>query len=130
MSELPRVTVWNEYRQEKTDDPVAQIYPEGMHAPIAKHLEAAGFPVRVATLDEAEHGKGSGLAGDRRVVDQTRGSVRGRTRGGLVRIAFSKAEFCRETGKGAAVTPDEELTRGIEESALFRVPVGLGDVSG
>jgi len=25
MSDLPRVTVWNEYRQEKTDEPVKQL---------------------------------------------------------------------------------------------------------
>ena len=56
MSDLPRVTVWNEYRQEKTDEPVRQLYPEGMHAPIAKYLEAEGIPVRIATLDEPEHG--------------------------------------------------------------------------
>lgn len=56
MPKLPRVTVWNEYRHEKSDQAVAQIYPEGMHAPIAKYLEAEGFPVQIATLDEAEHG--------------------------------------------------------------------------
>ena len=56
MSDLPRVTVWNEYRQEKTDEPVRQLYPEGMHAPIAKYLEAEGLSVRIATLDEPEHG--------------------------------------------------------------------------
>ena len=56
MSELPRVTVWNEYRHEKKDEEVARIYPDGMHTPIAKSLEAEGFRVRTATLDEPEHG--------------------------------------------------------------------------
>jgi trehalose utilization protein len=56
MSDLPRVTIWNEYRHERKDEPVARIYPEGMHAPIAKYLEAEGLTVRTATLDEPEHG--------------------------------------------------------------------------
>ena len=56
MSDLPRVTVWNENRHEKLDEEVARIYPEGMHAPIAKHLEENGFSVRIATLDDPQHG--------------------------------------------------------------------------
>ncbi len=54
--ELPRVTVWNEYRHEKTDQKVARVYPEGIHNAIGQMLEAHGFPVRTATLDEPEHG--------------------------------------------------------------------------
>ena len=30
-----RVTVWNEYRQERSDRRVAAIYPDGIHAAIA-----------------------------------------------------------------------------------------------
>ena len=30
-----RVTVWNEYRQERSDPPVAAIYPDGIHGAIA-----------------------------------------------------------------------------------------------
>ena len=33
-----RVTVWNEYRQERSDPPVAPIYPDGIHAAIAAGL--------------------------------------------------------------------------------------------
>lgn len=53
-----RVTVWNEYRQEHTDPPVARIYPDGIHEAIAAGLRAAGddLVVRTATLDEPEHG--------------------------------------------------------------------------
>jgi trehalose utilization protein len=56
MAPLPRVTVWNEYRHEKSDAEVAKIYPEGIHEAIAQHLRAEGFTVRTATLDEPEHG--------------------------------------------------------------------------
>jgi len=51
------VTVWNEYRHEKTDARVAAIYPQGMHEAIAGHLRTQDdMDVRTATLDEPEHG--------------------------------------------------------------------------
>ena len=56
MIKKPRVTVWNEFRHEKTDDKVAKIYPKGMHAPIIKYLKNEGFSVKLATLDQPEHG--------------------------------------------------------------------------
>jgi len=51
-----RVTVWNEYRHERTDEQVAAIYPTGIHTTIAGALNNAGLQVRTATLDEPEHG--------------------------------------------------------------------------
>lgn len=52
-----RVTVWNEFRHEKQDRRVAKIYPQGMHAIIAEHLNSQmGIETRTATLDEPEHG--------------------------------------------------------------------------
>jgi trehalose utilization protein len=53
---VTRVTVWNEFRQERTDPPVAAVYPDGIHAAIADGLREAGFEVRIATMDEPEHG--------------------------------------------------------------------------
>jgi trehalose utilization protein len=53
---VTRVTVWNEYRQERTDADVRAVYPKGIHAPIADGLREAGFDVRVATLDEPDQG--------------------------------------------------------------------------
>ena len=50
------VTIWNEYRHEKTHEEVHKVYPDGLHTPIADHLGAEGMMVRVATLDEPEHG--------------------------------------------------------------------------
>lgn len=52
-----RVTVWNEFRHEKKNAKIAEIYPEGMHEVIAGHLrKVSGLDVRTATLDESEHG--------------------------------------------------------------------------
>ncbi|MBN1249871.1 MAG: ThuA domain-containing protein [Anaerolineae bacterium] len=51
-----RVTVWNEYRHERLDERVAEVYPDGIHVAIAGFLAEAGFEVRTATLEEPEHG--------------------------------------------------------------------------
>lgn len=51
-----RVTVWNEYRHERHNERVAQVYPQGIHQTIAAALGTAGFTTRTATLDEPEHG--------------------------------------------------------------------------
>lgn len=51
-----RVTVWTEYRQDREDEAVIAVYPDGIHAAIAAGLRDAGFDVGVAHLDEPEHG--------------------------------------------------------------------------
>lgn len=51
-----QVTVWNEFRHEKTDETVQAIYPNGIHEQIASFLGKDQFEVRTATLDEEEHG--------------------------------------------------------------------------
>ncbi len=56
MTDSPRVTVWNEYRHEKSNDKIAAIYPDGIHGAIARHLRTEGMEVQTATLDEPEHG--------------------------------------------------------------------------
>lgn len=50
------VTVWNEFRHEKIDAKVQEIYPKGIHHQIAAFLEEDNFTVHTATLDEVEHG--------------------------------------------------------------------------
>ena len=52
-----RLTIWNEYRHEKTDEAVRKVYPEGIHATIAEHFRRCkDMRVRTATLEEPEHG--------------------------------------------------------------------------
>ena len=53
---MTRVTVWNEYRQERSDPKVGAVYPDGIHAAVADGLREAGFDVRTATLDEPGQG--------------------------------------------------------------------------
>ncbi len=57
MSSSLRVTVWHEFRHEKTNPKVAQLYPDGIHGAIVAFLgKDATLEVRTATLDEPEHG--------------------------------------------------------------------------
>jgi trehalose utilization protein len=57
MSNPIRVTVWNEFRHEKEHEAVQKVYPDGIHAVIAKALKEQGdFEVRTAWLDQPEHG--------------------------------------------------------------------------
>jgi trehalose utilization protein len=57
MSKQIQVTVWNEFRHEKSNETVKAIYPKGMHVAIGEALKKnADISVRYATLDEPEHG--------------------------------------------------------------------------
>jgi trehalose utilization protein len=53
-----RVTVWNENVHERTQPPIAAIYPEGIHGAIAEGLTALlpDAVIRTATLEQPEHG--------------------------------------------------------------------------
>jgi trehalose utilization protein len=52
-----RVTVWHEYRHEKTNPKVSTLYPNGMHEAIASFLrKSEDLQVTTATLDEPEAG--------------------------------------------------------------------------
>lgn len=50
------VTIWNEFRHEKENESVKSIYPDGLHAAIAKGIAADDLNIRLASLDEPEHG--------------------------------------------------------------------------
>ena len=52
-----KVTIWNEFRHEKTSDAVKKVYPEGIHEAIASFLaKQDDMEITTATLDEPEHG--------------------------------------------------------------------------
>jgi trehalose utilization protein len=56
MSEGIRVTVWGENVQERENEAVRTVYPDGMHAVLAAVLREAGYETRTATLDQPQHG--------------------------------------------------------------------------
>ena len=50
------VTIWNEFRHEKEHEGIRKIYPEGIHGAIAKGIADDDLNIRLASLDEPEHG--------------------------------------------------------------------------
>ena len=52
MSSPLRITVWGEFRHEKKNPKVAELYPQGMHETIAGFLRTnADFTVRTDRID-------------------------------------------------------------------------------
>lgn len=55
------VLIWNEYRHEKLQPAVADIYPNGIHAAIGEYLmQDEDVTVRLASLDDPEQGLSEG----------------------------------------------------------------------
>jgi len=50
------VTIWNEYRHEREEESIREIYPEGIHTAIKNFLECDDIKVTCATLDMDECG--------------------------------------------------------------------------
>lgn len=50
------VVVWNEYRHEKENPDVKEVYPGGIHETLAAFLREDDITVKTATLDERDHG--------------------------------------------------------------------------
>ncbi len=52
-----RVTIWNEFWHEKTDEKVRSIYPDGIHMCLKQQLSCDDFQITTATLEQdEEHG--------------------------------------------------------------------------
>ena len=63
-----KVTVWNEFRHEKTLDGARDIYPDGIHACIKSFLDEAGCEVRLAALDDPGQGLPDSVLNDTDVL--------------------------------------------------------------
>jgi trehalose utilization protein len=104
-----RVTVWNEFRQERSDAPVKAIYPDGMHEAIASGLRASGadLDVHTATLDEPDQGLPAALLADTDVLtwwghvahddltDETVDRVHARVLDGMGLVVLHSGHFSR-----------------------------------
>ena len=57
MANKIRVTVWNEYRHEKSEDFIREIYPKGIHGCVKDFLDQHDdLEVRIAALDDPDQG--------------------------------------------------------------------------
>ena len=53
MAKTINVTIWNEYRHEKSDENVAKLYPNGLHAAIGEFLSKNDdMKITLAALDD------------------------------------------------------------------------------
>lgn len=52
---MVNVTIWNEFRHEKENEKVREVYPDGIHGQLAQFI-GEEFTTQTATLDEPEHG--------------------------------------------------------------------------
>jgi trehalose utilization protein len=108
MSDDVRVTVWNEFRQERSDGPVRAVYPDGIHVAIADGLrQLGGLEVRTATLDEPAQGLPDdvlartdvltwwGHAAHDDVTDETVDRVHARVLDGMGLVVLHSGHFSR-----------------------------------
>ena len=52
-----KVTIWNEFRHEKSSERVKAIYPNGLHAAIKEYLDTdEELEVRLSALDDEDQG--------------------------------------------------------------------------
>lgn len=56
MKKKINVTVWNEFRHEKTDGDAKKLYPDGLHTCIAEAIGCDDFNITTASLDEPDCG--------------------------------------------------------------------------
>ena len=64
-----KVTIWNEFRHEKTNEAAKALYPNGIHATIGEFLSKEDdIEVRLAALDDPEQGLPDSLLNDTDVL--------------------------------------------------------------
>ncbi len=69
MSSAVRVTIWNEFLQEREDEAVRRVYPEGIHKALEQGLrDYPGFMIRTATLGDPDQGLADAVLEDTDVL--------------------------------------------------------------
>jgi trehalose utilization protein len=103
-----RVTVWNESRQDRSDEAVRAVYPDGINAAIATGLrEEDALLVRTATLDEPDQGLSAAVLAETdvlvwwghvahgEVTDEVVDRVHARVLDGMGLVVLHSAHFSR-----------------------------------
>lgn len=103
-----RVTIWNEFLHEQTEEHVRGIYPEGIHGRLAQGLDGRGpFEIRCATLHDPEQGLAAAVLDETDVLvwwghrahaqvgDEAVLRVRDRVWAGMGLVALHSAHFSK-----------------------------------
>src|SRR5690349_20914411 len=142
MSRPLRITVWNEFRHERTNPEVGRIYPDGIHEALARPLRQAGHAVRAATLDEPEHGLGGDVLDDTEVLlwwghkahgdvdDAVAARVQERVLAGMGLIALHSAHFSKPFKRLMGTSCDLKWRVAHERERLWVVAPGHPIVAG
>ncbi len=143
MNQPIRVTVWNEYRHETSDDHIGKIYPGGIHNAIGNYLKRQpGFEVRTATLDEPEHGLTTevlvatdvliwwGHAAHTEVQDDVVNRIHGRVLDGMGLICLHSAHYSKIFMKLMGTTCSLKWRESGEKERLWVVAPGHPIVDG
>jgi trehalose utilization protein len=142
MTGVPRVTVWNEFRHERTSAQVGAIYPDGIHEALAAPLRRAGLEVRTATLDEPDHGLGAGVLettdvllwwghqAHAEVQDDIVERVHARVLDGMGLIALHSAHFSKIFQRLMGTSCDLKWREADERERLWVVAPGHPMVAG
>lgn len=138
-----RVTVWNEFRHERTTEAVAKIYPRGIHATIAAALrKEEQIEVRTATLDEPEHGLSSevlqqtdvltwwGHLAHHEVADDVVERVRQRVWDGMGLIVLHSGHFSKIFRRLMGTSCELKWREGNDHERLWVVQPGHPIVAG
>jgi trehalose utilization protein len=138
-----RVTVWNEFRHEKKDESVANVYPDGIHGAIAEGLnDIEGITAGTATLDEPEHGLPHDVLDNTDVLvwwghmahgevdDDVVERVHQRVMQGMGLIALHSAHFSKIFKKLMGTTCDLKWREADEKERLWVVRPGHPIVEG
>lgn len=137
-----RITIWNEYRHERSNPAVGAIYPEGIHQALAGPLRAAGLAVRTATLDEPEHGLGGDVLDTTDVLlwwghkahgvveDAVVERVCARVLGGMGLVALHSAHFSKPFKRLMGTSCDLKWRVADEQERLWVVAPGHPIVTG
>ena len=137
-----RVTVWNEFRHERSNPAVGAVYPDGIHAALAGPLRAAGHAVHTATLDEPEHGLGGdvlartdvllwwGHKAHAEVQDAVVDQVVARVLGGMGLVALHSAHFSKPFKRLMGTSCDLKWRVADEREHLWVVAPGHPIVAG
>ncbi|WP_088052369.1 ThuA domain-containing protein [Virgibacillus dakarensis] len=139
------VTVWNEYRHEKENATVQNIYPDGIHQTIADFLQEEGHQVKTAILDEVEHGLTEGVLSKTDVLiwwghkahgevkEEIAESVKQRVLAGMGLIVLHSGHFSKVFKKLMGTTCDLKWREADDKERLWvadpshPITAGLGE---
>jgi trehalose utilization protein len=132
-----RVTVWNEFRHERSDEAVRAIYPDGIHAAIAAGLrDVDGLEVRTATLDEPDQGLSAAILAQTdvltwwghvahdEVTDEVLDRVHARVLDGMGLIVLHSGHFSRIFRRLMGTTCDLKWREAAERERIWVVDPG------